>query len=85
MLAEIFGMDGVIVLVVVAVVLFGGSQIPKLAHSLGAAQKEFKQGLKEGGSDPTPVVTVSTAPAAATAATAVDATEVTTVVVDTAV
>ena len=28
-------------------VLFGGSQIPKLAHSLGAARKEFKKGLDE--------------------------------------
>jgi len=48
MLAEIFGMDGVIVLIVVVAVLFGGSQIPKLAHSLGSARKEFKKGLSEG-------------------------------------
>jgi sec-independent protein translocase protein TatA len=47
-LAEIFGMDGAIVIVVIAVVLFGGSQIPKLARSLGSAQKEFKKGLHEG-------------------------------------
>ena len=47
MLAEIFGMDGIIVLVVVVAVLFGGSQIPKLAHSLGSARKEFKKGLDE--------------------------------------
>ena len=46
--AEIFGMDGVIVLVVVALVLFGSTQIPKLARSLGSAQKEFKKGLDEG-------------------------------------
>jgi sec-independent protein translocase protein TatA len=52
MLAEIFGLDGVIVLVVVAVVLFGGTQIPKLARSLGSAQREFKQGLAEGQSAP---------------------------------
>lgn len=32
----------------VVLVLFGGSQIPKLARSLGQAQKEFKSGLKEG-------------------------------------
>lgn len=56
MLAEIFGMDGIIVLVVVGVVLFGGTQIPKLAHSLGAAQKEFKKGLKDGDSPPTTTV-----------------------------
>jgi sec-independent protein translocase protein TatA len=48
MLAEIFGMDGIIVLVVVLAVLFGGSQIPKLAHSLGSARKEFKKALDEG-------------------------------------
>jgi TatA/E family protein of Tat protein translocase len=47
MLAEIFGMDGVIVLLVVVAVLFGDSQIPKLAHSLGSARKEFKKGLDE--------------------------------------
>ncbi len=35
-------------IVLIVVVLFGGSQIPKLARSLGQAQKEFKQGLKEG-------------------------------------
>ena len=49
--AEIFGMDGIIVLVVVVLVLFGSTQIPKLARSLGSAQKEFKKGLDEGGSD----------------------------------
>lgn len=37
-----------LIVVVVVVVLFGGSQIPKLARSLGQAQKEFKSGLKEG-------------------------------------
>jgi sec-independent protein translocase protein TatA len=46
--AEIFGVDGLIILVVVALVLFGSTQIPKLARSLGSAQKEFKQGLAEG-------------------------------------
>jgi sec-independent protein translocase protein TatA len=57
MLAEIFGMDGVIVLIVVVAVLFGGSQIPKLAHSLGSARKEFKKGLDEEGT-PVAVETV---------------------------
>ena len=40
-----------IIVVIVAVVLFGGSQIPKLARSLGQAQKEFKQGISEGQSE----------------------------------
>jgi len=47
MLAEIFGLDGIIVLVVVVAVLFGGTQIPKLARSLGSARSEFKKGLSE--------------------------------------
>jgi sec-independent protein translocase protein TatA len=46
--AEIFGVDGIIILVVVVLVLFGSTQIPKLARSLGSAQKEFKKGLDEG-------------------------------------
>ncbi len=49
--ADIFGMDGIIVLVVVVLVLFGSTQIPKLARSLGSAQKEFKKGLDDGASD----------------------------------
>ena len=38
----------IIILVVVLVVLFGGSQIPKLAKNLGKAQNEFKRGLDQG-------------------------------------
>ncbi len=50
MLSEIIGPDILIVLVVI-LVLFGGSQLPKLARGLGSAQKEFKKGLEEGASD----------------------------------
>jgi len=35
-------------IVLIVLVLFGGSQIPKLARSLGQAQKEFKDGLRDG-------------------------------------
>lgn len=40
-------------LIVLAIVLlvFGGTQLPKLARSLGQAQKEFKKGLSEGAGD----------------------------------
>jgi sec-independent protein translocase protein TatA len=51
MLAEIFGVDGIIVVVVLVVVLFGGSQIPKLARSLGSAHSEFKRGIAEGAAE----------------------------------
>jgi sec-independent protein translocase protein TatA len=47
MLAEIFGVDLGIVAVVIVAVLFGGTQIPKLARSLGSARSEFKKGLAE--------------------------------------
>lgn len=48
-LAEIFGPDGLIVIaVVVVVLLFGGSQLPKLARGLGSASHEFKKGMEHG-------------------------------------
>jgi len=51
-LSEIFGTDGIIVIVcVVAVLLFGGSKLPKLARGLGSASHEFKKGLEEGDKD----------------------------------
>ena len=39
---------GLLIILLVVLVLFGGSQLPKLARSLGSAQKEFKKGLDEG-------------------------------------
>ncbi|MGA2519540.1 MAG: twin-arginine translocase TatA/TatE family subunit [Acidimicrobiales bacterium] len=59
MVAEIFGMDGIVVLVVVMAVLFGGTQIPKLARSLGSARREFTEGLHDGadGAHPSEPVT----------------------------
>jgi len=40
------GPEWVIVLVLV-LLLFGGSQLPKLAKNLGKAQKEFKDGIAD--------------------------------------
>jgi sec-independent protein translocase protein TatA len=63
--AEIFGVDGIVVLIVAVLVLFGSTQIPKLAKSLGSARREFKSGLDEGdsrsdGIAPVPQITAST-------------------------
>ncbi|HVB51572.1 MAG TPA: twin-arginine translocase TatA/TatE family subunit [Acidimicrobiales bacterium] len=44
---EIFGPDLLIVVIVVAVLVFGGSAIPKLAKNLGSAKSEFEKGLKD--------------------------------------
>ena len=45
-LAALDGVDGVIVIVILAVLIFGGSAIPKLARNLGSAKNEFEKGLK---------------------------------------
>lgn len=36
-----------IIILIVVLVLFGGSQLPKLARNLGKAQKEFKDGMAD--------------------------------------
>jgi len=55
---EILGPDLLIILVVVAL-LFGSSQLPKLARSLGSAKAEFERGLRDSpsveGDAPAPV------------------------------
>ena len=47
MLAENFGLDGVLVLVIVPAVLFAASFISKLSRNLGSAKSELAKGLKE--------------------------------------
>jgi sec-independent protein translocase protein TatA len=42
------GPTELIIILLVVLVLFGGAKIPKLARSLGQAQKEFKAGLEDG-------------------------------------
>jgi TatA/E family protein of Tat protein translocase len=37
-----------LVILVILLLLFGASRLPKLARSMGQAGKEFKHGLKEG-------------------------------------
>ena len=53
-LAEILALDlesGLPIILILVLVLFGGSQLPKLARGLGSAQREFKKGLEEGAED----------------------------------
>jgi Sec-independent protein translocase protein TatA len=45
-ISEIFGPDLLIVIIVLAVLLFGGAAIPKFAKNLGSAKSEFEKGLK---------------------------------------
>lgn len=38
------GGSELLIVLLIALLLFGGSQLPKLARSLGQAQQEFKKG-----------------------------------------
>lgn len=42
-----FGGDEWLIIAIVALVLFGGSQLPKLARNLGEAQRELKRGMRD--------------------------------------
>jgi sec-independent protein translocase protein TatA len=48
-----FGGDEWLIIAIVALVLFGGAQLPKLARSLGEAQRELKRGLRDDDEDDT--------------------------------
>lgn len=51
-----------LIIAVVVLVLFGGSQLPKLARSLGEAQKEFKKGVDGSTKDESSTKSESTTP-----------------------
>ena len=51
MIANIFGGDGLIVLIIALVVLVGGSQLPKIARNVGLAGKEFRTAQAEAEED----------------------------------
>ena len=42
------GPTELIILLLIVLLLFGASRLPKLARSLGEASKEFKDGVKDG-------------------------------------
>lgn len=55
------GPTELIIVLVIVLVLFGGAKLPKLAKSLGEAQREFKKGTEDGpGTDATATSTPST-------------------------
>ena len=56
-----FGGPEMIIVLVIVLVLFGGSQIPKLARNLGKAQKEFKDGIEAGSKSTSSVTDASPA------------------------
>ena len=45
------GGSELLIILVIVLLLFGGTQLPKLARSLGQAQKEFKKGTEGSGDD----------------------------------
>ena len=42
------GATELIIILVIVLVVFGGAKLPKLARSIGQAQKEFQEGVSEG-------------------------------------
>jgi len=45
------GSQELMVILVIALVLFGGKKLPELARGLGKSMHEFKKGIEEGGSE----------------------------------
>jgi len=41
------GAPELVIVLIIVLVLFGGAKLPKLAKSLGEAQREFKKGTDE--------------------------------------
>jgi sec-independent protein translocase protein TatA len=42
------GPTELIIILLIVLLIFGGAKLPKLARSMGQAQKEFKKGVSEG-------------------------------------
>ena len=43
-----FGAGEMVIVLLILLLLFGATRLPRLARSMGQAGKEFKEGLKEG-------------------------------------
>ena len=53
-IAEIASVEVILIVVAVAMIVFGSSKIPKIARGLGSAKSEFERGLKVGDADAAP-------------------------------
>ncbi|MGH9014636.1 MAG: twin-arginine translocase TatA/TatE family subunit [Acidimicrobiia bacterium] len=51
MLGSTIGPTEILIILGIILLIFGSTQLPKLARSMGQAQKEFKKGLKEGAAE----------------------------------
>jgi sec-independent protein translocase protein TatA len=51
MLAEIFSPEILGIVLIVVILLFGGSKLPQLARGLGSAKSEFEKASREGKDD----------------------------------
>ena len=45
------GPTELIIVLLIVLLIFGGTKLPKLARSMGQASKEFKKGLNDGAAD----------------------------------
>ena len=46
-MAIALGPPELLILLIIVLVLFGGAKLPKLARSLGQAQREFREGVSD--------------------------------------
>jgi sec-independent protein translocase protein TatA len=56
------GPPELLIVLIIVVLLFGGAKLPKLARSLGEAQKEFKKGVDDGAAPDAPATKVEDDP-----------------------
>ena len=52
--ANFFSPEGLLIVLVIALLLFGGTKIPELMRGMGRGVGELKKGLEEGKSSATP-------------------------------
>lgn len=61
MLGNLLGGEDFLIVVIIALVIFGAGQLPKIARNLGEAQKELKKAMRDDEDDPAPAKPVATA------------------------